>query len=547
MQRVSDHQRALRTHRNTTVPISQLPPEILLLIFCLCAPVPNRYFSDRDLAFSQTCRAWRIIALGHSYLWRAPVLFRPQLASEMLARAADCPLVIKASFLDSAQLDPVVVRALESGNIEKLTVSADRGTLETLIRLALEKSQRTLTHLNLGLASWRDEETKHGILLDRIVSQEMRFPHLRDLRLSGCKLSESFISQNLSNLTALALDLFSVGNHGTEVKTLVTILRKSPRLEELSLIGPLIDVPDSERPTKIPLKHLKRLELMKQNCKPSLTLLLNSLYMPALTRIELFVWEVRWYSLPDIGSAEMVEDFLHRLAEKIFADCQVHTFSYEVSSMIEFTASGALASGSNLLLSLRVGLHLPKSNHLKYQIPLFFPLDKSKICTITIAPVTLLHRSRLNTFWFKLGSNASIVEIHLASEAHIGFSRAVEEAMRAQHPQALFPSLRTVSIIRASLNKPELHGMYGMTQLRLFAMFLKQLEEAGRIIPRITLSRCVVANPAREVFRKFGIRNLPIVEREICDEQRWDSGFTRFQVDGDDLEVSKSHMMSQFL
>ena len=63
--------RTSRFHRSTLIPISQLPPEFLVLIFSFFAP----FACDEEVGYLQllrithVCRQWRETALNYPHLW----------------------------------------------------------------------------------------------------------------------------------------------------------------------------------------------------------------------------------------------------------------------------------------------------------------------------------------------------------------------------------------------------------------------------------------------------------------------------------------------
>jgi hypothetical protein len=94
------HKRSLASHRNSLSPAVQLPSEIIAHVFSLCVdPAINQkpWSTPTRIGFSQVCRAWREIALGHRFLWTTPDFRRPNLAREMLRRAGSAPLRVDFS------------------------------------------------------------------------------------------------------------------------------------------------------------------------------------------------------------------------------------------------------------------------------------------------------------------------------------------------------------------------------------------------------------------------------------------------------------------
>ncbi|KAI0277170.1 hypothetical protein BGY98DRAFT_900306, partial [Russula aff. rugulosa BPL654] len=92
--------RSLLTRRNTLVPISVLPPEILARVFHLLVRKEPPFCGRRKnlgwIRVTHVCRHWRQVALGDSSLWSkiSGMLANTKWISEMLARAKNAPLDI---------------------------------------------------------------------------------------------------------------------------------------------------------------------------------------------------------------------------------------------------------------------------------------------------------------------------------------------------------------------------------------------------------------------------------------------------------------------
>ncbi|KAJ7114045.1 hypothetical protein C8R44DRAFT_553372, partial [Mycena epipterygia] len=82
-------------------PIRRLPPEILLQVFLLCAPL-NRLTRRDLLQLSQVCAHWRALVLGTPVFWRAVDLDMMFWSHKML------PLVQKA--LERSGSSPLQIR-----------------------------------------------------------------------------------------------------------------------------------------------------------------------------------------------------------------------------------------------------------------------------------------------------------------------------------------------------------------------------------------------------------------------------------------------------
>ncbi|KAI0277169.1 hypothetical protein BGY98DRAFT_901925, partial [Russula aff. rugulosa BPL654] len=89
--------RSLLIRRNTLVPISGLPPEILARVFHVLVHEEPPFSRRRNLGWirvTHVCRHWRQVALDDSSLWAriSGTQANTKWISEMLARAKNAPL-----------------------------------------------------------------------------------------------------------------------------------------------------------------------------------------------------------------------------------------------------------------------------------------------------------------------------------------------------------------------------------------------------------------------------------------------------------------------
>ncbi|KAI0923749.1 hypothetical protein AcW1_006628 [Taiwanofungus camphoratus] len=139
---IATHNRAvleLKTRLNTLVPISVLPPEILVEIFIRYARAPKALFLRCNacatyawVRVTQVCSHWRAVALDCPELWsRIVVIPRLQWTREMLARSKQAPLQVVADFsrygMEKEQALELVLK--EYSRIQDLCVTAPRSTL----------------------------------------------------------------------------------------------------------------------------------------------------------------------------------------------------------------------------------------------------------------------------------------------------------------------------------------------------------------------------------------------------------------------------------
>ncbi|RXW18267.1 hypothetical protein EST38_g7578 [Candolleomyces aberdarensis] len=99
MKRLAVHRSSLRRRINSLVPISRLPPEILIEIFSLVCQTS----STTPIFLGSICADWRTLAWSTPLLWCRITLevsdalpkSRPDLLSEWLLRSNNLPLHIK--------------------------------------------------------------------------------------------------------------------------------------------------------------------------------------------------------------------------------------------------------------------------------------------------------------------------------------------------------------------------------------------------------------------------------------------------------------------
>jgi len=101
---LEEFSRTSRTRRNTLIPISQLPPETLILIFSSLPP----FACDEKVSYlplihvTHVCRQWRETALNYPHLWIYITFAKltPAGITGILARAKSLPLRLEAKITD---------------------------------------------------------------------------------------------------------------------------------------------------------------------------------------------------------------------------------------------------------------------------------------------------------------------------------------------------------------------------------------------------------------------------------------------------------------
>ncbi|KAJ3540381.1 hypothetical protein NMY22_g4316 [Coprinellus aureogranulatus] len=107
---------AIENHRNTLVPINQLPPEILSAIFDIVKARSKKSYGKPRLSWirvSFVCRHWRTIALDSTSLWAAIDFMNPEIAELMLCRTKNSLLDVScATYSASTKCEGVLRKIL---------------------------------------------------------------------------------------------------------------------------------------------------------------------------------------------------------------------------------------------------------------------------------------------------------------------------------------------------------------------------------------------------------------------------------------------------
>jgi len=151
---LEEFSRTSRTRRNTLIPISQLPPETLILIFSILPP----FACDEKVSYlplirvTHVCRQWREIALTYPRLWIYIDFTKltPAGITGILARAKTLPLRLEAKIVDwsEEQVDDFESRLkAHISHTRHLSISGDfHNVLEQLVSPAHSLEFLSLTN-----------------------------------------------------------------------------------------------------------------------------------------------------------------------------------------------------------------------------------------------------------------------------------------------------------------------------------------------------------------------------------------------------------------
>jgi len=287
---------ALKYKRNELAPISQLPVEVLLHIFALCASTSQKPFrlSTTSVGYHSTesidwihvthvSHKWREVAISAPSLWAHITPSPPPWAIEMLSRSNPVPLSVKADFLDlsikGVKTTPIVLRHLS--RIRELTlVIPELGFLQEV----LSQPAPILDSLTLRFYH------RHRVfaLPDSLFAKTA--PLLRQMSLDNCHLPwDSSLFRGLTHLRLVNLEM------KISLPQFLDTLSGMPFLRELSLRRAVPSLPRDNinaetSPAPLTLSHLSMLYLngYSSNCAN----LLNHLKLPTRPFLE-FVFEIR--------------------------------------------------------------------------------------------------------------------------------------------------------------------------------------------------------------------------------------------------------------
>jgi hypothetical protein len=495
-----DHRRALRTQRNMLIPVSTLPPELLLEIFRLCIAVDPK----PDLAFFQTCTLWRILAQADCQLWRIPDFSHPALATMMLVHARAVPLVVKAALNSSenhyADQVALIRDTVTNKLVETLELVGTLDVLEEFIRLlATEKLQAVIKQVSLenttdSLSSF-DE---NGLDL-----KYLSFPHLHSLYLRKCLLP-SCIAATVCSLRSLEINLISLtrlcSDPAENVTKLLYVLWRNPNLERVTLIAastthPHIDLEINQSAPKIHLRHLKHLHIGDGNLR-FLILILGLLELPALTKLRIQHGSVFPSMTAPVASSLI--DALARLVSSVATkaiNVQDFTFRYHGCLHFDavcFAAPGDVEESFTLKIALSTSME-PEAIPVVLGLPLCFPLKDTKSCEIEVVEMDNIANDAFVGLWSYLATVPALTSVkaldHSISHLLGSFERAPP---RRNH--SWFHSLKRLDIVGANLDHIEdskSTNVQKPADLLRLASLLRSLQYERRPLPNIVLSDCL--------------------------------------------------------
>ncbi|KAK7058584.1 hypothetical protein VNI00_002220 [Paramarasmius palmivorus] len=247
----------IKRERNSRLPVSRLPNEVLLEIFTYLTPkgpaIRSYFFTSGKmgwLSFTYVCQSWRTIALDHAPLWIYPDLSISGLAVAMIQRSKNATLhIIIPDDLDLRRdVAHTILNEISRVETFNMTVT-DRSisNLRVLIGRLIQPAPR------LRLLSFQIKTTQNIALPSEFFALDT--PLLDTVSLHRCPVPWG--SPMLKNVTSLRLS--GNGGHIPSGQQFLETLRRMPSLQklELSSMAPL----SIEGEDVVHMPHLRRLVL----------------------------------------------------------------------------------------------------------------------------------------------------------------------------------------------------------------------------------------------------------------------------------------------
>lgn len=519
IQRVFEYKRILREHRNSLIPAAQLPQEVLSCIFMEhVSGLSWVRYCGVNLAFSQVCRRWRVVALEDPRLWTTPTSSCLDLGKAMLARSKGLPLSIhlQCHLRPSMAFIWAETVLAHHAQIRRLSLSAS-GYLAERLAERLSGAMPVLEELDLASSTICQFRSP---ALEDFVS-----PHLRTVCLAQCILPVR--AKCFRNLTTLHIS-FMYPNTPTSfasIPEIVKLIKHNINIERLTLkntsnvelpqahFGP---IPSAEKAVLKSLKFLKLEERAATTCA-----VLSSFAAPSLkqfhvlspvieadlvsfTRVVEEMWE--WLQGPtSLGAMESVFFEIDEWCSLKFSthrDTMAHP-DYHPSALI------------NVELMLSQGI-LPAVIDTFVRV---FPSDPVRLANFQLnLPAVEVTIPLLNM----LATLPSLHSIELEVDAYMAFVACAEQMpLTSENP--FFPALENI-ILREPIFDVSSYGSV-RTLLRRFAGAVKRLMEGGRRISVTMIQPDCPTHPS-QVLEEMGLdvdvqdyhgrSPSPIIDEPVC-------------------------------
>lgn len=332
------------------MPISKLPVESLVRIFCVLRDMDVRSRSHRWLLVTHVCRDWRLVALDAAQLWTHIYSLNEDCVQTFLARSKKAPLDIcyPQQKGKNNRLDAVTTMLLsESSRFHRVEFSHS-GTAHAFLVHHFPDGAPLLSDLTLKFFSILifgvHASTTTAVLTDivpRICDHGV--PALRRLHLERWPVASLASLSSLINPSLRAL-VIKQPHTRYPTTTWAHVLMGLPLLEELNVtcVFPQLALgaalPVNELMPLVRLPHLSSLELLGDNTFDQLSLL-KHIAASSDVHITVATMAQARREIP----FECYTDVLRTLNQK-FAPKQPKTFSCPTSLALQLPTTGAMAA-----------------------------------------------------------------------------------------------------------------------------------------------------------------------------------------------------------
>ena len=263
--------RILNSQRNSHLPISTLPVEILTKIF-LVHQLDATVQSLDWIGITHVSQQWRKIALNFSGLWIRIPFHHPKWAKEMIARSQHaCPIVKAVYILSLYPSEAQLLKSFLHQHLSRVQVLDIRGINSHLLAKLFQDIQPTsvpyLSTLSLS-GTWQEPGTEPSAVLDSLQILDSRLLNTNLLRKVEAPTTLRWDLRLFSGLTHLRLDDCRMPRTQTSQREFLDALRHMPTLQSLHLDGPILSKAvdkSSLEPVHLPdLRELSVLDTVPQ-------------------------------------------------------------------------------------------------------------------------------------------------------------------------------------------------------------------------------------------------------------------------------------------
>ena len=552
---------ALKTFRNTLIPIGCLPSDILSIIFLLLSKPPfkvpikqkSRQKSQQKsrpsspISISHVCHHWRDVSLNMHCLWSHidSAELTPAGTAKMFARAKMAPLhleVVTTGTCWSVKQDDVLVGHLNVHihHIRHLSITGHSRYIglmcEQLVSSAPSLEQLSIT----GNSSELWPLVIPDNLFDGIA------PKLTYLRLEHCGIRwESPLLKGLQVLKLFGSPLYAQ----TPLNAWLDALNQMPQLERLSLYGPHGHIPCRSETLLEPgftvvLSSLKELDVFAsaQDC----IVVLAHLILPALTRLSV-----------NAETRHLIDKTLRRELISCIARNAYGPQDTEALQSLFIGGKGRAETvawamprqddtcdGFDFLVNLPDGIPLARVafSAITYGSPrkidspphdlLLSALPLNRITSLTVKDCA----SHCRRVWRRHAPRLhKLQRVRLFSTAVPAFREMLENAPSGD---PLLPSLEELVLVDVFFNAQKVHYLYNMLvklvelEVQLTALDLRACIACDRAVQLFSGIVDDVRGPRRRIPEEYGLGEmpLPLESWDIDKGSRYDC------VDSDDPE-----------